>query len=253
MRTLLRTAVIGIAMLTLLAAACGDSGTTTTAGTEPPPTSSTTVAPTTTAAPPATTVATTSAPTTTAPPATTTSEATTTTAAPTTTVAPTGAVFAIRRVVFGDAGYLEIGNFGDVTGDLDGYWLCQRPSYFALPAQKLEPGESLLVALGAADSVGPATAAAVVGAEGALGGFSPNTGEAALYASSNFSDPEAIRSYVEWGSEGGVARAGRGQVAARAGLWVEGAFVVVPEGATGLTATTPPTDQPGDWIADEGG
>ncbi len=240
------------AAVILLAAACADSGTTTTS--EPPATSdavtTTEPASTTTTAPPATTT-TLAGSTTTAPPTTITTPATTTTVAPTTT-APV-ASFTITAVIFGENGFVEVTNVGNAPGDIGGHWICQRPSYFEIPSQVLEPGESVWIARDTAESVGTSTATAVFGAEGRLGQFSPRTGEAALYASSSFSNPDEIRSFVEWGVEGGFSRGGRAGVAAEAGIWEEGALVPVAEGAIGLTATTPPTDGPDDWIADVGG
>ncbi len=244
----------------LTVAACADSGTTTTASTvHVDTTTTTTAAPTTTAA--GTVPATDPPTTTTAPPVTTSTPAdsTTTAAAPTTTttIAPTttapSAAFTVTAVVFGENGFVEITNVGAAAGDIGGHWICQRPGYFEIPSQVLEPGESVWVATGTAASAASATAVAVFGAEGRLGQFSPRTGEVALYEGSTFSSPDLIRSYVEWGPEGGLPRAGRGSVAVEAGIWEEGAFVVIEEGAIGVTATTPPTDGPEDWIADVGG
>ncbi len=254
---------VAAAVVLLATAACSDSGSTTTTSTTTADAPVTTTPPTSTVA--ATTPATsepaattseapaTSVTTTPSAPAATTSSAaaTTTTVAPTTT-APTAA-FTITAVVFGENGFVEITNVGAAAGDVGGHWLCQRPGYFEIPAQSLEPGESVWVATGEASSAASATAVAVFGAEGRLGQFSPRTGEVALYAGSTFSNPDLIRSFVEWGPEGGLPRAGRGGIAVEAGLWVEGELVVVTEGAIGVTATTPPTDGPDDWIADIGG
>ncbi len=248
---------VAAAVVLLAAAACSDSGSTTTAdapATTVVPTSTvaattpaTSEPATTTSEAPVTTVTTTTAPTAT----TSSAPATATTVAPTTT-APTAA-FTITAVVFGENGFVEITNVGAAAGDVGGHWLCQRPGYFEIPPQSLEPGESVWVATGEASSAASATAVAVFGAEGRLGQFSPRTGEVALYAGSTFSNPDLIRSFVEWGPEGGLPRAGRGGIAVEAGLWVEGELVVVTEGAIGVTATTPPTDGPDDWIADIGG
>ncbi len=255
----MRGMVIVAVVMAIGAAACADSGTptTTTGGgattstgsvaTSVPAITTTVTEPpaTTTNAPAATTTEPGEIPTTTALPA------TTTTVAPTTT-APTAA-FTITAVVFGENGFVEITNVGAAAGDVGGHWLCQRPAYFEIPEQMLEPGESVWVATGEPESAGSATAVAVFGAEGRLGQFSPRTGEVALYEGSTFGNPDLIRGFVEWGPEGGLPRAGRSGVAVEAGIWEEGTFVVVPEGAIGVTATTPPTDGPDDWIGDIGG
>ncbi len=264
----MRRMMIVATVLALGAAACSDSGALTTTAGEDTTTSTAaavTTAPeatTTTTGAPAPTSTSEPAATTTGPGETTTTEAgqattTTTGPAPTTTIAPTttapDAVFTITAVVFGENGFVEITNVGAAEGDVSGHWLCQRPAYFEIPAQVLQPGESAWVATGAAPSAASATAVAVFGAEGRLGQFSPRSGEVALYEGSTFSDPDRIRGFVEWGPEGGLPRAGRGGVAVEAGIWEEGTFVVVADGAIGVTATSPPTDGPEDWIGDVGG
>ncbi len=127
---------------------------------------------------------------------------------------PTGAAFAITRVEFGGDGLVEITNVGDEAGTMDGWFLCQRPSYHALPTATLDAGESLTI--GAADA--------------SIGALDAADGEMGLYSSGAFGDAGAIVSYVEWGSAGH----GRASVAVDAGIWPADAFV--PAGGDRITA-----------------
>ncbi len=169
-----------LAVLALVAAACGgDDGAAST--TQPAPTT-TQPAPTTT----------------------TTQPAPTTTAAPSTTQAPAGgstADLAITEVVFGD--HFTITNLGDSPVDVDGLWVCNRPSYVPLAAAVIAPGESIEVA-----------ASQLSVPDGG--------GEVALYSSRNFDDSSKLLDYVAWGGGGG-----RSTEAADAGQWPAGETVTV--------------------------
>ena len=228
----------------MVIAACGDDN----AGGDPAP--STTAAAATTAVPTTNAPATTAPPTTTAPttttPATTTPPTTTTptTAAPTTTTAtvttvavtrpePTGpATFRITEVAFGAEGYVAITNVGGQPGSLAEHWLCQRPSYFALPAMDLvAPGETVLVATGDGAGLG----GTVVAGNGAFGGFRVDGGEIGLYISASFGSADAIISYVEWGSTGH----GRSGTAVAAGIWQAGDFVAPSTDAVAISLSLP--------------
>ncbi len=128
-----------------------------------------------------------------------------TTAAPTTTEAsPEGTVaihdLQITIVEFGEAGFIEIVNSGDVDVDVNGIWLCQFPSYTDL-GTVVDGG---VIAAGTSIQI-PA---------GVAGGLDIAGGEAALYTSRDFTNSDEIFSYVQWGTGGG-----RSDVAAGAGIW----------------------------------
>lgn len=109
-------------------------------------------------------------------------------------------------VEFGDAGYVEIANRGDEPASLDGIQLCQFPTYVDLgtvvDGASIPAGESVQI---------PAAT---------VGGLSVDGGEAALYAAPDFTNPEAIFAFVQWGTGGA-----RSEVAAAAGIWPSGATV----------------------------
>ena len=215
--------------LLLVAAACGDDDTAaTTAATTVP----TTVATTTT--------------TTTLAESTTTAPAPTTTAATTTTVAdgPEGVVFQIASVTFGAGPMVVIYNIGDEGGSLAGHWLCQRPSYAALPEVTLEPGEGIAISLGGNVFLPPP---GIQAADDVLnvGGFSATSGELALYSSNAFGSSDAIVSYVEWGG----ADHGRSSVAVGAGIWEAGAFVETTDATALIQLRSFNDTTPANWEA----
>ena len=90
-------------------------------------------------------------------------------------------------------GVAVLTNVGTGNFDLNGHWICNRPSYAELPEEVLQPGEFVEVS---------------------LDGFSPDGGEVAIYSSNSFGDNEAILAYVGWGAGGG-----RQSVAVEAGVW----------------------------------
>lgn len=129
-----------------------------------------------------------------------TSEATTTTAPiPEGGVAVTG--LSLTQVAFGDGGSVTITNDSDAEINVDGLWVCNRPSYTPL---------SGTIAAGATIQVDA----------GELGGLSEEGGEAALYSSNDFGSSDDIVDYVQWGTGGG-----REGVAVDAGLWPDGGSV----------------------------
>jgi hypothetical protein len=222
-----------IAVLAVLLLAVGCSSADEATSTSPP---STTTSTTTTAAPTTTTT------TTTVPPSTTTSS-------PTTTSTGAGGTpeFVLRLIVFGDLGFVSVQNVGTGSGGLGGYYLCQFPDYFALPDIDLAPSEQLAVASGDAaglDLIGYT----VVGAGGAIGDLTGD-GEMALYLGDVFTDADAIRDYVEWGSAGHA----RSEIAIAAGIWPQNAFVAVPPESLLIGAITDRTVGPDDWTAEFGG
>ena len=131
------------------------------------------------------------------------------TAPPTTDTIPPDATelpdLQISFVEFGNDGFVVITNVGDEPAVLDGIQFCQFPTYVdlgPLVGRALEPNESVEIA----------------GTE--VDGFSIAGGEAALYSAPDFSNPDAIIAYVQWGTGGA-----RADVAAQAGIWPEGATV----------------------------
>lgn len=131
------------------------------------------------------------------------------TAPPTTDTIPPEAIelpdLQIVFVEFGDEGFVEIANVGDTDADVNGIQLCQFPTY-------LDIGPI-------AGGTIPAGASIRVSASG-IGGLSADGGEAALYSSPDFTNPEAIFGFVQWGTGGA-----RAEVAAEAGIWPVGASI----------------------------
>lgn len=213
----MRRLLISVAVLALVAAACSDddSGATTT--------TATTAASTTTAG--------------------------VTTTAATTTTATGAAVFVITQVAFGDRGYVAISNVGSADGVLSEVWLCQRPAYYEIPEISVGSGQTVWVATGdGGDLNPPPEVVQVFGAEGGFGSFNAASGEIGLYTSTSFGDPNAILSYVEWGS----SDHGRSSVAVEAGIWGEGEFVEVPEGTSFITIGQIPATTGAQWLPDAG-
>jgi hypothetical protein len=228
--------LVATAAIAASGAACGDSTTTTLAQptTSPAPTTTTTAA----AVP--TTVATTTTPTslppdTEAPP-------------PPDADADAAAAFAITAIAFGDSGFIQISNVGNAAGDPGGHWLCQRPAYYEIPSVALGPGQSVWVAADKDDLQFVGAVVAAVDAAGTLGRLAASSGEVALYAGRDFSDPGAIVDYVEWGTSGH----GRSGVAVDAGIWPAGGFVETPDGTIAITSGGVNADAPAAWAPDIG-
>ncbi len=124
--------------------------------------------------------------------------------------------FFISEVVFGKEGYAVVTNGSSEPADPDGMFLCQFPAYPEIPGGELAPGESVRVA----------------GSD--LGDLYGESGEVALYLDPDWSNPDAIAGYVQWGSGGHK----REEPAVAAGLWQEETFVIVDD-APGLVASGP--------------
>ena len=147
-----------------------------------------------------------------------------------------GGGLTVSEVVFA-SGVATITNTGDEAIDLGGHWLCNRPTYVALPDQTLEPGATVQIV---------------------LGGLETGGGEVALYDSRDFGNTEAILDYVTWGSGGG-----RQSVAEGGGRWsgspvepdgaVALALVGDPGGAAGWASSTPSAPDDGDSPAGDQG
>lgn len=204
--------------LTLIVAACGTAGeTATTAESEP----ITTVTPETTSSTLATT---------------------TSAAAETTTTTPSvsGAQFVITSVSLGNGGMVVITNIGNATGNLGGYFLCQLPSYFAIPDVEVPPSQSVAISTGGSVFV-PPPGAITIDAIATIGSLSPAGGEVGLYSSGNFASSDDIVSYVEWGSPDH----GRSSVAIEAGIW--SGFVQTSADNVVIFANTMPATSATDW------
>ena len=145
----------------------------------------------------------------------------------TTTDSPGGPEFAITAVSFSE-GFVEITNIGDAQGGVDGWFLCQRPSYHAIGLLDLAPGESIQIAASGAS----------------YGSLDPGSGEIGLYAGNSFGDADAIVSYVEWGDSGH----GRSGTAVEAGIWTDGGFVAT-DGSTGTLTSDGTATSPDGWSA----
>ncbi|MCZ6662935.1 MAG: hypothetical protein O6951_08430, partial [Actinobacteria bacterium] len=191
---------------------------------------------TTTTGPAPETTTTTSAPA----PETTTTEAQTTT----TVAAEEGARFVLSTVVLGDGAMVVITNIGSESGNLGGYALCQRPSYFTLSDFEVPAGQSVAISLGG-DTFEPPDGALVIEEVARISALSPDSGEVGLYSISSFSTSDAILGYVEWGSSGH----GRSSVAVAAGIWETGGFVETTAETTTLTADLLQPAESGDWSA----
>jgi hypothetical protein len=134
----------------------------------------------------------------------TTSETPTTVAPETTTSEVSrepGSPLVIVAVDF-EAGLIQIRNDGDVDYDLAGHWICNRPTYIELPSEVLAPST-------------------IVEIDTAAIGLNADSGEIALYTSSDFGSADDILRYVQWGTDSH----GRTAVAVAGGVWQDGDFV----------------------------
>ncbi len=174
-----------------------------------------------------------------------------TTGAPATTTTVTGgaATIQIDEIVFAGGPYLIISNRGTGVGSTSGYWICQFPSYYELPAVELQPGEKLAVPLGTDPVPELAGVVVTVDVSEPLGVISPLDGELGLYSANMFNSPDAIEAYVEWGTTGHA----RSNVAVAAGIWQEGGFIEVPAEALAIVSQAFPALGPDDWFAEIGG
>ena len=143
---------------------------------------------------------------------------------------------------------MVITNWGDGTGNLEGYWLCQDQLYKSLPDIELGPGEQALLGLSRTPPPELAGMAANLFLGPTIGELDPKSGEVALFSSTAFDDPDAIVAYVEWGEPGHS----RSSVAIEAGVWSEGAVVVFDE-APSISSGVFPATGSGSWFADIGG
>ena len=108
----------------------------------------------------------------------------------------------------GSGGRVSLVNTGKTPADLDGWFICQRPSYWPLPAVSIGSGERLVV-----NAVAGEAGAGILFASGGIGSLGDN-GEIALYVGRDFGNADSMIAYVGWGTGGG-----RKSVAQSAGLW----------------------------------
>ncbi len=144
----------------------------------------------------------------------------------------------VRSVVFNEVNYgenklIELYNKGNVTVDLDPYWLCLGPGQYIqieniTPEsgnKQLAPGEFLVLnwnELGDSEGLG-------------------------LYSNNSFGSSDAIIDFVQWGASGSA----RENVAVGAGIWTAGEYV--PNVALGSysIAYDGEGDSASDWEQDE--
>ena len=101
-----------------------------------------------------------------------------------------------------EAGLIVIRNDGEGDYDLTGHWICNRPTYSELPGEVLGPGT-------------------IIEIDTAAVGLDADSGEIALYKSSEFGSADDILRYVQWGTDSH----GRTAVAIAGGVWQVGDFV----------------------------
>jgi hypothetical protein len=157
-----------------------------------------------------------------------------------------GAKFAITEIGLGALGQVVVENVGTEPGSLAGHWLCQRPSYYAFPDVELQPGEAVVVSVTGRDDIfDPPSGAIALEGIANIGPFDPTSGEVGLYLERAFGSPDAILSYVEWGSSGH----GRSSTAVSAQIWPDGGFVETSELTGAILATLIPPTDPAHWTS----
>lgn len=155
-----------------------------------------------------------------------------------------GAEFVLWNVSLGSLSQVIVQNIGSEPASLAGYWLCQRPSYYEFPDVTVPPGELAAVAVTGRDEIfGPPSFAIAIEGIAEIGPFDPASGEVGLYLGNDFGNPEAIVSYVEWGSSGH----GRSETAVSAQIWPDGGFVETSDETGAISATVLPPTDPAHW------
>ena len=123
----------------------------------------------------------------------------------------------MQSVFFGaDDATVTVKNVGGDAQDMNGWFICQQPSYWPFPAITLASGQELEISTGAGEDDEQR-----VHASGGFGQLSPTQGEVGLYEFADFANSDAIRAYVGW--NGGGGRLG---VAQGAGIWDDGALEI---------------------------
>lgn len=155
-----------------------------------------------------------------------------------------GAKFVLWSVNLGALSQVIVQNIGNEPGSLAGYWLCQRPSYYEYPDVTVPPGELAAVAVTGRDDIfGPPSFAIAIEGLADIGPLDPTSGEVGLYLGNDFGNPDAIVSYVEWGSSNHA----RSETAVSAQIWLAGGFVQTSEETGAISATVLPPTDPAHW------
>jgi len=166
-----------------------------------------------------------------------------TTSAPVTSL-PAGVELAITQVGFGVDGAVTLTNYGSGPVDLRGAWLGQGLSLFQFPSAVIGPGESLDVRVEESlDADGGVVTGDYIGVGGAVGSLGWTAGEVALFRYGAVDDPEALVSYVQWGSEPGRYAS----VAGTAGIWDPPSSVPTEPETSSIVANLTPPVAAADW------
>jgi hypothetical protein len=152
---------------------------------------------------------------------------TSSTPVPSSDAADASRLFAIDEIGLGSDGYVTLLNYTDVPASLDPAFLCQATGCVDLSDDTVEPGEVARIA------VGDGSGLEAVVLRGAALELPPLDGEVGLYGSDDINDPQALRSYLQWGSTPHQLT----QVAVTAGLWQETGYAPTGPNATRLWKT----------------
>ncbi|MEM7575217.1 MAG: T9SS type A sorting domain-containing protein, partial [Bacteroidota bacterium] len=145
-----------------------------------------------------------------------------------------GSGFTFPTVVISEVaanGFIELYNNTDMEVNVSNYWLCNFPTYTRVSDLQLECGNLLIQ---------PGEVTVVSG----FSAFNDTDAELGLYSTNAFSSPDALVSYLEWGSSGHT----RANVAIAAGVWVADFFLTMP--ATGNSLQQVINDNAPEWISD---
>lgn len=144
-------------------------------------------------------------------------------------------LFEINEIIPGPDGYVALKNFTDVPVTLAGQYICQGKDCFELPGEIVSPDETVKITVGNGDGLD-----GLVIADATMGKLQPADGEIALFASTNWDNPAALLTYLEWGSTPHDLT----ELAIEAGLWLEGTYAPAGSGATRLFRV----EETGLWI-----
>ena len=123
---------------------------------------------------------------------------------------PEPANVVIKRVMLeGAEGVVVLANIGGRRQSLEGWFLCQFPTYWPLPAVEIGSGEQIEIFTAAGEN----TDSTLFAGRG-FGDLNGGQGEVGLFVDGQFGSADSIRSYVAWGDD-----STRTQVARDAGIW----------------------------------
>ena len=123
-----------------------------------------------------------------------------------------GKVVISRVALDGPDGAVVVQNLSPESVQIGGWFLCQFPNYWPIPAKSLEPREELTLSAAAGENTDDTFFAA-----GTFGTLNAGGGEVGLYRDQQFGSASSMVAYVGW--NGGGGRLG---VAQDAGLWGNG-------------------------------